>query len=126
MSGKEPGTNGNPGEQESGGWSRNRTGDTRIFSPLLYQLSYPANLLQAARNVRQHIGRIKSPRRLPHGAQTVPQAARRMQEANEKKQSGPAFVSTPCWSGSRCVPLIQGRQSVWATSAFARTIWPTD
>ena len=24
------------------GWSRNRTGDTRIFSPLLYQLSYPA------------------------------------------------------------------------------------
>ena len=26
----------------SGGWGRNRTGDTRIFSPLLYQLSYPA------------------------------------------------------------------------------------
>jgi hypothetical protein len=26
------------------GWSRDRTGDTRIFSPLLYQLSYPANL----------------------------------------------------------------------------------
>ena len=25
-----------------GGWGRNRTGDTRIFSPLLYQLSYPA------------------------------------------------------------------------------------
>src|SRR5205085_11091691 len=24
------------------GWGRNRTGDTRIFSPLLYQLSYPA------------------------------------------------------------------------------------
>ena len=24
------------------GWTRNRTGDTRIFSPLLYQLSYPA------------------------------------------------------------------------------------
>jgi hypothetical protein len=27
---------------ERGGWSRDRTGDTRIFSPLLYQLSYPA------------------------------------------------------------------------------------
>ena len=27
----------------SGGRTRNRTGDTRIFSPLLYQLSYPAN-----------------------------------------------------------------------------------
>ncbi len=27
---------------EGSGWSRNRTGDTRIFSPLLYQLSYPA------------------------------------------------------------------------------------
>ena len=24
------------------GWGQNRTGDTRIFSPLLYQLSYPA------------------------------------------------------------------------------------
>ena len=29
-----------------GGWGRNRTGDTRIFSPLLYQLSYPANILR--------------------------------------------------------------------------------
>ena len=28
--------------QESGGWRRNRTADTRIFSPLLYRLSYPA------------------------------------------------------------------------------------
>ena len=27
---------------QSGGRSRNRTGDTRIFSPLLYRLSYPA------------------------------------------------------------------------------------
>ena len=25
-----------------GGWGRNRTADTRIFSPLLYRLSYPA------------------------------------------------------------------------------------
>jgi hypothetical protein len=29
-------------EAEFGGWGRNRTADTRIFSPLLYQLSYPA------------------------------------------------------------------------------------
>ena len=28
---------------KNGGKGRNRTGDTRIFSPLLYQLSYPAN-----------------------------------------------------------------------------------
>ena len=27
----------------SGGWGRNRTADTRIFSPLLYRLSYPAS-----------------------------------------------------------------------------------
>ena len=27
---------------ENGGQSRNRTNDTRIFSPLLYQLSYLA------------------------------------------------------------------------------------
>jgi hypothetical protein len=24
-----------------GAWGRNRTSDTRIFNPLLYQLSYP-------------------------------------------------------------------------------------
>ena len=27
---------------KNGGWGRDRTADTRIFSPLLYQLSYPA------------------------------------------------------------------------------------
>ena len=27
----------------NGGGTRNRTRDTRIFSPLLYRLSYPAN-----------------------------------------------------------------------------------
>ena len=27
---------------KNGGKDRDRTGDTRIFSPLLYQLSYPA------------------------------------------------------------------------------------
>jgi hypothetical protein len=32
---------------ESGGKTRNRTGDTRIFSALLYQLSYLAVLLSA-------------------------------------------------------------------------------
>ena len=31
-----------PGGVKNGGWTRNRTGDTRIFNPLLYQLSYPA------------------------------------------------------------------------------------
>ena len=28
--------------QKNGGKDQDRTGDTRIFSPLLYQLSYPA------------------------------------------------------------------------------------
>ncbi len=31
-----------PHKHWGSGWTRNRTGDTRIFSPLLYQLSYPA------------------------------------------------------------------------------------
>ncbi len=30
-------------EQQNGGLGRNRTTDTRIFNPLLYQLSYQAN-----------------------------------------------------------------------------------
>jgi hypothetical protein len=29
-------------ENQGSGWGRNRTADTRIFSPLLCQLSYPA------------------------------------------------------------------------------------
>ncbi len=29
-------------EMEGGGCGQNRTGDTRIFNPLLYQLSYTA------------------------------------------------------------------------------------
>ncbi len=32
----------------NGGQGRNRTTDTRIFSPLLYQLSYLALVLQSA------------------------------------------------------------------------------
>jgi hypothetical protein len=39
---KEPKTSG--GNAKRRGWNRDRTGDTRIFSPLLYQLSYPAKL----------------------------------------------------------------------------------
>ena len=27
--------------KRNGAWGRNRTSDTRIFNPLLYQLSYP-------------------------------------------------------------------------------------
>ena len=29
-------------EESNGGKDQDRTGDTRIFNPLLYQLSYPA------------------------------------------------------------------------------------
>jgi hypothetical protein len=43
---------------ERGGWSRDRTGDTRIFSPLLYQLSYPAIYLVT--NNLQTSGKHKS------------------------------------------------------------------
>ena len=32
-----------------GGATRNRTGDTRIFSPLLYQLSYGTSLISGAK-----------------------------------------------------------------------------
>ena len=31
---------------KSGGWRRNRTADTEIFSLLLYRLSYPATYLR--------------------------------------------------------------------------------
>ena len=31
-----------PLEESNGGKDQDRTGDTRIFNPLLYQLSYPA------------------------------------------------------------------------------------
>ena len=33
----------NPGLKNNGAQDRNRTSDTRIFNPLLYQLSYPGN-----------------------------------------------------------------------------------
>ena len=35
--------------QKNGGRTRDRTGDTGIFSPLLYLLSYPATLVVIAR-----------------------------------------------------------------------------
>jgi hypothetical protein len=35
----------------SGGQGQNRTADTRIFSPLLYQLSYLANLENSAKSL---------------------------------------------------------------------------
>jgi hypothetical protein len=38
------------GRDVHGGQGRNRTADTRIFSPLLYQLSYLANVLQFTRS----------------------------------------------------------------------------
>ncbi len=38
------------GATKSGGGTRNRTGDTRIFSPLLYQLSYPAAVRKISDN----------------------------------------------------------------------------
>ena len=37
----------------NGGQTQNRTGDTRIFSPLLYRLSYLANQEE---NIKQWVG----------------------------------------------------------------------
>ena len=48
------------GWDESGGWTRNRTGDTRIFNPLLYQLSYPAIPEKGTRILRIAPTRLKS------------------------------------------------------------------
>ena len=47
-----------------GGWGRNRTADTRIFSPLLYQLSYPASpsLIPALRTKQAEKARDPSPK----------------------------------------------------------------
>jgi hypothetical protein len=39
----------------NGGETRNRTGDTRIFSPLLYQLSYLASWKRKAEIKRQRL-----------------------------------------------------------------------
>jgi hypothetical protein len=54
-----------------GGQGRNRTTDTRIFSPLLYQLSYlalpganPADTLGRIAGVQADAGRVLKPLRL--------------------------------------------------------------
>lgn len=41
------------------GATRNRTGDTRIFSPLLYQLSYDTNFGFASAKVRTYFETTK-------------------------------------------------------------------
>ncbi len=46
-------------DMESGAQDRNRTSDTRIFNPLLYQLSYLGNL--GAGVCRRHSGRLVLP-----------------------------------------------------------------
>ncbi len=38
--------------KKKGGGTQNRTGDTRIFSPLLYRLSYPAEKENGADETR--------------------------------------------------------------------------
>ena len=45
----------------SSGATRNRTGDTRIFSPLLYQLSYGTDLLlfcECKGKIKRWVGKI--------------------------------------------------------------------
>ncbi len=48
-----PGRRNDKALEESGGQGRNRTVDTRIFNPLLYQLSYLATLLTRFRIKRR-------------------------------------------------------------------------
>ena len=43
----------------SGGLGQNRTADTRIFSPLLYQLSYQANRYNYIKEGRQRNSKVK-------------------------------------------------------------------
>ena len=48
-------------EKLFGGATRNRTGDTRIFSPLLYQLSYGTDLLwfcECKGKIKRWVGKI--------------------------------------------------------------------
>ena len=47
---------------EDGGQGRNRTTDTRIFSPLLYQLSYLATTYKYSASFNQVIARGRRPR----------------------------------------------------------------
>ena len=53
----------------NGAWGRIRTTDTRIFNPLLYQLSYPGRRRGAAKNGRQFTG-APSIREAPGAVQT--------------------------------------------------------
>ncbi len=52
----------------NGGQGRNRTADTRIFSPLLYRLSYLAalNEQEGTRIIRNRFGAVNSFFRGPH------------------------------------------------------------
>ena len=42
-------------EKLFGGATRNRTGDTRIFSPLLYQLSYGTIIIYASQGEKPYL-----------------------------------------------------------------------
>src|SRR5690242_4846229 len=46
------------------GWGRNRTGDTWIFSPLLYQLSYPAASWSLKQKMPKPQTRLELPRQI--------------------------------------------------------------
>ena len=46
-------------EIKNGGKDQNRTGDTRIFSPLLYRLSYPATLQERKWGKDYYLGAVQ-------------------------------------------------------------------
>ena len=58
---KAPDFDRNQGLADSGGLGRNRTTDTRIFNPLLYQLSYQAVFFRLASRAGPFPGDQRSP-----------------------------------------------------------------
>ncbi len=60
--------------QEKGGWGRNRTADTWIFSPLLYQLSYPAAI--ACRSYARKLNEARMLTKAENAQRSTPNAQR--------------------------------------------------
>ena len=77
------------------GRGRNRTGDTRIFSPLLYQLSYPSRVFFPFRRPNQQVcqrtglpsGRKALPGALHSPPSSPPFPARRQNQLNRRQEA---------------------------------------
>ncbi len=77
------------GRVKGNGQGRNRTGDTRIFSPLLYQLSYLSNIVAASSHTTS---RYCSGRRWPVNARPpVPETS----QDRGRRPASEAIASVP-------------------------------